>query len=77
MVRNIIIAILLGVILLLAAPSAFAEWQRFKKVADELYVTNNANIIHMVVMYDTVEKVNCYVTNGSHGDAIFCMKASK
>jgi hypothetical protein len=74
--KKIIVVILIVASLLLVKP-AMAEYQRLKKVDSELrFFPSSLSKDRMFVVYDEVEKINCYVietTDSRAGYAIDCL----
>lgn len=77
--KKIIILALLAIVIAGIVPSVKAGWGRLVLI-DEKVDVNGWSAKTVKVVYDRLEKVNCYVLDGesyNSGNAIFCMKAEK
>lgn len=74
--KKIIILVLLALVLV---PVVKAKWERLVLLDEEVRISG-WSVGTVKVVYDRLEKVNCYVLDGKTsygGNAIFCMKAEK
>ena len=75
-IKKLSIIILLAILALFFCKNVLADWQRLGDVGLVKITNTMTGTSYVNVVYDEVEKVNCYVLQTQRGGSIYCLKTN-